>query len=255
MKRIATPRARKPLDDAEQLRDLVRGERGGRLVHDQDADVQRERLGDLDGLLLREGQPTRGLRDVHPHVEAGEHLLGFAPHPPPVDDAPAIAVPDEDVLGDTEVGEDHRLLIDRRDRVGLGVEGAAQVAPLAVDEDLTDIGLLDAGHDLDERRLAGPVLAEQRVISPGSARARRRRAPGWTRTPSRCRASRGWVARTDRHRRGLAQARRPRRARARAGRPPPPRVLTSPGSIADADGPPEAFLGMRPGFRDIRQPV
>src|SRR6185295_15676839 len=49
------------LDDLEQPPDLMFGERGRRLVHDQDPDLQGERLGDLDGLLLRQGQAARGL--------------------------------------------------------------------------------------------------------------------------------------------------------------------------------------------------
>ena len=45
-----------PVDLAEQALRLVRRQRGGRLVHDQDPGVERDRLGDLDGLLGTDGQ-------------------------------------------------------------------------------------------------------------------------------------------------------------------------------------------------------
>ena len=41
--------------------------------------------------------------------------VGLVVHPPPAHDAAAVAVADEDVLGDAEVGEDHRLLVDGDD--------------------------------------------------------------------------------------------------------------------------------------------
>ena len=82
---------------------------------------------------------------------------------PAVDDPPAVAMADEDVLGDRQVGEDHRLLVDRDDPQRLRIEGARDRARLAVDHDLAGVRLLDAGHDLDQRRLAGPVLADEGV--------------------------------------------------------------------------------------------
>ena len=109
--------------DAEELLHLVRREGGGRLVHDQDAHVEGDGLGDLDGLLLGEGQPAGRLADVEPHVEPGEDLARLALHPAPVDDLAAVAVADEDVLGDREVGEDHRLLVDGGDAEALRVLG------------------------------------------------------------------------------------------------------------------------------------
>ena len=43
-------------DDGEELFDLVRRQGGGRLIHDQDAGLERQRAGDLDGLLLGDRQ-------------------------------------------------------------------------------------------------------------------------------------------------------------------------------------------------------
>ena len=41
--------------------------------------------------------------------------------------------------------------------------GEAKVTALAVDDDLTGIRPIEAGEDVHQRRLAGAVLAEQRV--------------------------------------------------------------------------------------------
>ena len=61
--------ARPPLaqvaDDPEELVDLGVGQRGRRLVHDQDVRAERERLRDLDHLLLGDGEA----RDAGPRVE------------------------------------------------------------------------------------------------------------------------------------------------------------------------------------------
>ena len=58
-------------DDAEQLRDLriVQGRRG--LVHDQDLGPEGESLGDLDHLLLGDGETA----DLRPRVELQVHAL------------------------------------------------------------------------------------------------------------------------------------------------------------------------------------
>ena len=81
--------------------------------------------------------------------------------------APAPAVAHEDVLGDAEVGEDHRLLVDRDDTVALRLGRRAQRDELTVEAHFTGVGLMDAGHRLDQGRLAGAVLADERVDLPG----------------------------------------------------------------------------------------
>src|SRR5690606_38141459 len=50
--------------DFEQLVDIGFGQRGGRLVHYQDAGVHRQRLGDLDALALADGHRADLLIDI-----------------------------------------------------------------------------------------------------------------------------------------------------------------------------------------------
>ncbi len=64
--------------DRQQPVDLVRRQRRGRLVHDQHLDVERQRAGDLDGLLLGERQAGGGAADVEVDAEPGDQLLGLA---------------------------------------------------------------------------------------------------------------------------------------------------------------------------------
>ena len=73
--------------DAEEAGDLAAGEGGGGLVHDQDAGVEGERLGDLDDLLVGDRQSAGGpvRRQVDPEPP---HQPGGGPvHGPVVDPA------------------------------------------------------------------------------------------------------------------------------------------------------------------------
>ena len=70
---------------------------------------------------------------------------------------------DEDVFGHVQIGEDHRLLVDGGNAVGLRVYGVAHANGLAIEQDSARIWLIDAGHNLDECRLARTIFAQQRV--------------------------------------------------------------------------------------------
>ena len=65
-------------DDAEEPRALGRGQRRGRLVHDQDPRLERQRLGDLDELLLADAQP----RDPRLRVELDAEPVEQPPRRP-----------------------------------------------------------------------------------------------------------------------------------------------------------------------------
>ena len=62
-----------------------------------------------------------------------------------------------------QIGEDGRLLVHRDDPEPVRGLRVADPLRLAVDQELAVVGLDDAGEDLHERRLAGAVLADERV--------------------------------------------------------------------------------------------
>ena len=66
------------LEDAEERLDLGVGERGRRLVEDEDARLLRERLGDLDELLLADAEVADGRARVERQVQLVEQLLRAA---------------------------------------------------------------------------------------------------------------------------------------------------------------------------------
>ncbi len=70
-------------------------------------------------------------------------------------------VAEEDVLGDRQTVDDVELLIHRRDpEIDRGLR-IADRDRFAVPDQFSLVGWVDAREDLDERRLAGAVLAEQ----------------------------------------------------------------------------------------------
>ena len=116
------------LDDAEEALDLGLRERGRRLVHHDHARLGRERLGDLDDLLVGDREPACDAVGIELDAELVEQPRGLAPHAPPVD-APAAAQrlgADEDVLRDGQVGEERGLLEDDRDAGRVRLRGRVE---------------------------------------------------------------------------------------------------------------------------------
>ena len=56
---MPTPSRFEPRDDGKELADLGVVQSGGGLVHDEDARVVAQRLGDLDHLLFCDGEAAR----------------------------------------------------------------------------------------------------------------------------------------------------------------------------------------------------
>ncbi len=109
----------------EQPAHAVAFERRGRLVEQQDARTSRERAGDLDDLALLDGE--RGALHVGVDVEVplAQDSARLGAHRAPVDDtAAARLAAEEDVLGDRELGDDHRVLEDGGDAASPGADVA-----------------------------------------------------------------------------------------------------------------------------------
>ena len=66
------------------------------------------------------------------------------------------------VLDDVEVVAEREILVDDLDPELGGVLRAVDRDRLAVEEDLAAVGRVDAGDALDQRRLAGTVVADER---------------------------------------------------------------------------------------------
>ena len=152
-------------DDGEQRLGLVRRQRGGRLVEDQQFGVAGERLGDLDDLLLGRRERT----GLDPRIDmAGadpdEQLARLGRERLAVDQAgPAgHVIADEQVLHHRQRGDQRQLLVDMDDA---GVErrpGIPEDGFLATPTDGAAVARQRARQDVDEGRLAGAVLAQER---------------------------------------------------------------------------------------------
>jgi hypothetical protein len=85
-----------------------------------------------------------------------------------VDEAEAMAlVAEEDVLLDGEVGHEAELLVDHHDPGGLRLDRVAEGARGAGHHDLAGRRRVETADQLEERRLAGAVLAQDGVHLAG----------------------------------------------------------------------------------------
>ena len=75
MKSTAAPALLQRAHDAEQALDLLARQRGGRLVHDQHARVEAQRLGDLDDLLVGDREAADRPLGIEPDAQAVEQAL------------------------------------------------------------------------------------------------------------------------------------------------------------------------------------
>src|SRR5581483_11147967 len=129
--------------------------------------IHRQRPGDLDHLLLGDGKVADERHRVEVEADARGDRARLRGHPPPVDEAvPARLAADEDVLGDGDVRGEGELLVDRDDAEALRRVRIGERHRLPVKDDLAPVRALRAGEDLEEGRLAGAVLAEERVYLP-----------------------------------------------------------------------------------------
>ena len=158
-------------DQLEDVGGLARAERRRRLVEDHDPLAERDRPRAGDGLALAAGeQPDLRLRVGQLDLQALDQLVGLLAHrarrrptrtarasAPRVRSRPAKKLPTGPVLSNSARSWNTVSIPSSRALV-------RRVDPhrFAVEPDLAAVGLLDAGEHLDQRRLAGAVVAEQR---------------------------------------------------------------------------------------------
>jgi hypothetical protein len=136
-------------------------ERGGRLVHNEDAGTGAERARNLDELLLGHGEVADlGFgRDVG--ADAAEELRGAGAPIRPSDAPPGGGgfEAEGDVLGNGEVWEQGWLLINAGDAQFVGRRGSETADGLAGDFNRAGVRPMRARDDLDESGFAGAILA------------------------------------------------------------------------------------------------
>ena len=159
-----------PAHEIEKLGAIVDGQRGRRLIENDDLAAGEHRPENVD-LAAGDGieQARAGFgRDTG----ALEHALGVCAQLAPVDETEAALRTDAEhqVFGLTQVIDDHRLLGHQEDPGLLHRLNIDMMQRLLVEIDRPGRGLALAGHDADERALACSVLAQQAVDGAGANR-------------------------------------------------------------------------------------
>ena len=144
-------------------------QRRGRLVEDQHPRLAAERLGDLHHLAPRERQVLHQL--VGMHIRAAgtlQQFFGAAALRAVIDQSELPRrIGDADIVRHRQVGH-QRQFLEHADDAGLRrLGGRLEARRLAQELHLAVVRLHDAGDDLDQRRFAGAVLAQDRVDAPG----------------------------------------------------------------------------------------
>ena len=153
-------------DELEHLLGLGDAERGGRLVEDDEPRVPHDGAGDRDRLALAAGERGDRLPDganrrdgetLHRLCRARLHLGLLEP----LEEVVRLAA-EVHVLDDVEVVAEREVLVHDLDPELGGVLRPVDRNRRAVEEDLAAVGRVDPGDTLDQRRLAGAVVADER---------------------------------------------------------------------------------------------
>ena len=151
------------LEQAEDLVGLARRQHGGRLVEDEEALVEIEQLEDFQLLLFARRQ--RGDRPVERRAERHtfEKRLQSLALALPVDDGRRIGAADDEILRAGQRRHQREMLIDHADAERLRVARIAHRDLAPVERERALVRRIEAHDAFDQRRLARPVLAQQRV--------------------------------------------------------------------------------------------
>ena len=156
-------------EGAEELVALRGADAGGGLVEDEDAGSQPQQAQQLQLLALAHGErPDFGLEVDGQAEGAGQVGDGLGRLRPPGDEPPRGA--DEQVVHHAHRREVEGVLMQHAHAVTDGVGGRAQGHGLAVEQDLSAVGRLEARQDLHERALARSVLAQDSLDGAGGDR-------------------------------------------------------------------------------------
>ena len=153
-------------DEVQHLARLGHAESRRGLVEDDELRLPHDRFRHRDRLPLTAGQAGDRLPDrpQRGHREAVERLAGRALHARLVENhSGADALPaQEHVRDDVEVVREREVLVHDLDPELGGVARAVDVHVLTLEADLALVERVDPGDGLDQGRLAGAVVADQR---------------------------------------------------------------------------------------------
>ena len=154
------------LDELDDETRLARAHGCERLVEQQD--LRRRPYGsrDRDRLPLAAGELLGLGVDVrHAHADVVEVLARELAHRSLVEEAerahPRQLVAQEQVLVDGQLRDQREVLVDGLDPVRAGVLDRVEADALAADEHVAAVLLVEPAQDLDERALAGAVVADE----------------------------------------------------------------------------------------------
>ncbi len=144
-------------------------QRRRRLVQDQHPGIHRERAGNFDDLALGQRQAAHRPPQVDLLAEPRQEGFGFLTHSRWIDPETAGLAAEVHVLDRVEVGNQARVLVDHRHAEATRLGGTEVHGGISANADLSGVRLADAGENSHERRLAGTVLANERVDFPRAA--------------------------------------------------------------------------------------
>src|ERR1700680_583243 len=185
----AVAQHRPPIGEVENLFDAVRGvddrdpivrelpydlehrlafrrrQRRSRLVHDEDAGVERQRFGDLDQLLLADAQFSDAAAGVNVDAEAAQQAFCRSDDTASIDQRAGNQrlAAKKDVVGHAQFGDEIELLMNDRYASTLGIAYPAERYRVALHLDDALVARMHAGEDFHQGALAGAVLAHQRM--------------------------------------------------------------------------------------------
>ena len=157
-------------DDAKQVFDFGVVQRGGGLVHDEHARIERQGLGDFHHLLPGDRQIADQSSRVQVQMQAFEYRAGVPLHFLRVDEhagPPLRFATDEYVLRHAAVVHQVEFLMDDADAQGLRGARIGNVHQLPVNANLAFVFLVDTREHLHKGRLTRPVFPHQGVHLTG----------------------------------------------------------------------------------------
>ena len=148
------------VDHPEQSLGFAGGEGGAGFIHHDDAGILRECLGDLDDLLLGDGEAVALGIDRHLHADPLEQCLRPCLLAGAGNEADAAGfLSEENILAGGQVRDEVELLINDPDAGRLRSLRGGDGGRLAIDLDRALVRLMGAAENLDERAFAGAIFA------------------------------------------------------------------------------------------------